>query len=92
MADDIVFSGISGRSTNCDSVDELWDNLVNGVDNATKQLPQGHNDLSKFDTQFFGVVEHQANSPVPYLGMLTEVCYETICDAGNHNLQILNHN
>ncbi|XP_054155200.1 fatty acid synthase-like [Oppia nitens] len=95
MNDDIVISGVAGRYPESDNIDELRDNLYNGVDMITeddRRWPSGLyglptrcgkiKDLSKFDAQFFGVHGKQANLMDPQARLLLELTYEAIVDAG----------
>ena len=93
--DEIVISGVSGRYPESDNIDEFATNLFNGVDMVTetdRRWPTGLyglptrngtlKDISKFDSQFFGISPKQADQMDPQLRMLLEVSYEAICDSG----------
>jgi len=93
--EDIVITGIAGRFPEADNVDELTKNLFAGVDMITeddRRWPVGLyglptrsgkiKDLSKFDSQFFGVHGKQANLMDPQARLLLELTYESMVDAG----------
>uniref|UniRef100_A0A1W7RAJ9 Fatty acid synthase n=1 Tax=Hadrurus spadix TaxID=141984 RepID=A0A1W7RAJ9_9SCOR len=93
--ENIVITGLSGKFPESDNVNELWDNLMNKVDMVTDDerrwqrglfgLPSRMgklNDLSKFDSTFFGVHPKQAHYMDPQLRILLETTYEAIVDAG----------
>ena len=93
--EDIVITGTSGRFPEADSIDELADNLFNGVDMVTaddRRWPVGYcglptrngklKEIDRFDAAFFNVQPKQAHNMDPQLRLLLEVAYECICDAG----------
>ncbi|XP_031841485.2 fatty acid synthase 1 [Nomia melanderi] len=93
--DDIVISGFSGRFPESDSVEELRNNLFDGVDMVTddeRRWPAGIyglpkrtgklKDINHFDNTFFGVHAKQAHLMDPQLRLLLEATYEAIVDAG----------
>ena len=86
--EDIVISGISGRFTESDNLDELAKNLFDNVDMITedeRRWPKGLyglpsragkiKDLSKFDAQFFGVHGKQANLMDPQVSRTSHLNY-----------------
>ncbi|XP_013881248.1 fatty acid synthase [Austrofundulus limnaeus] len=93
--EDVVIAGISGRLPESDSLEEFWENLINGVDMVTEDdrrwtpglygLPKRNGklkDISHFDASFFGVHPKQANTMDPQLRLMLEVAYEAILDGG----------
>lgn len=99
--DAIVISGVSGRYPESDNIDEFAANLFNGVDMVTESerrwptglygLPMRNGtlkDISKFDSQFFGISPKQADQMDPQLRMLLEVSYEAICDSGINPIEL----
>ncbi|GBN02031.1 Fatty acid synthase [Araneus ventricosus] len=95
MASEIVISGISGRFPESDNIAEFSQNLFNKVDLLTEDnrrwepglydLPRKMGklkDISKFDSQFFGVHPKQAFVLDPQARILLELTYESIVDAG----------
>ncbi|KAL6430378.1 hypothetical protein ACFW04_007806 [Cataglyphis niger] len=99
--EEIVISGIAGRFPNSDNMEELKNNLLNKVDMVSDddrrwkldhpEIPQRTgklNNVSKFDTLFFGVHFKQAQTMDPMCRMLLEHAYEAIVDAGINPKQI----
>ncbi|GBN76779.1 Fatty acid synthase [Araneus ventricosus] len=95
MAREIVISGISGQFPESDNIAEFSQNLFNKVDLLTEDhrrwepglygLPRKMGklkDISKFDSQFFGVHHKQAHELDPQARILLELTYESIIDAG----------
>ncbi|KAM9716550.1 fatty acid synthase [Menidia menidia] len=93
--DDIVICGISGRLPESNSLEEFWENLINGVDMVTEDdrrwtpgkygLPKRNGklkDIRHFDAGFFGVHPKQANTMDPQLRLMLEITYEAIVDGG----------
>ncbi|CAG7837948.1 unnamed protein product [Allacma fusca] len=84
----IVIGGMSGRWPKSKSVQEFWNNLVNGVDMIGEVDPKWNaelhgiptrngrlTDLDKFDAEFFGVHEKQAGSMDPRLRVYPPLQY-----------------
>lgn len=101
LDDDVVISGFSGRFPESDNVEELMQNLFNGVDMITddeRRWPKNLyglparagkiKDLKSFDAGFFGVHAKQAQAMDPQLRMLLETAYEAIVDAGINPVDI----
>ncbi|KAL2734260.1 fatty acid synthase-like [Vespula squamosa] len=93
--DAIVISGISGKFPNSKNVNELIENLMNGVDCVSdnhsrwpkrfQQIPSRIGlmpDITKLDNIFFGISSRLANSMDPVVRMLTTCAWEAIVDAG----------
>ncbi|RWS20646.1 Fatty acid synthase-like protein, partial [Leptotrombidium deliense] len=92
--DSIVITGISGRFAAADSVDEFERCLYEGVNlvSESDRWPKDFfglsnqiafiKDLSKFDAQFFGINDNDAELLDPQIRILIEVIFESICDAG----------
>lgn len=92
----VAVSGISGRFPKSDSVNEFEENLRQGKDMINDQdnsrftcglwgLPPRAGrlkDLSRFDSEFFGYTNFEANYIDYQLRILYEVVYESIIDAG----------
>lgn len=92
----IVVSGLAGRYPKSDSVNEFEENLRQGKDMVNDQdnarftcglwgLPPRAgrlNDLSRFDCEFFGYSNWEANYIDFQLRILYEVVYESILDSG----------
>lgn len=90
-----AISGISGRFPESDNIDELWNNLYNGVDMVTSNnmrwpseyynLPTRSGtikDLTRFDADFFGFSAKHAEATSAVQRILLEVIYEAIADSG----------
>ncbi|CAL1290486.1 unnamed protein product [Larinioides sclopetarius] len=105
MASEIVISGISGRFPESDSIAEFSQNLFNKVDLMTEDnrrwepglygLPRKMGklkDISKFDSQFFGVHHKQAHELDPQARILLELTYESIVDAGYDSAELRGKN
>jgi fatty acid synthase, animal type len=99
--EDIVISGMSGRFPESDNIEEFADNLYNGVDmvNETeKRWPSGLyglpsrngtlKDISRFDSEVFGIHAKQVENMDPQSRLLLEVTYEAICDSGVNPTEI----
>ena len=95
-ADPIVISGISGRFPESNNIQEFWENLLKGeamnsVDDSRwpvglLALPPKSGkipDVSKFDNEFFGFSDQEANWMDPQTRKLHETVYEAILDSGN---------
>ncbi|KAB0796701.1 hypothetical protein PPYR_10762 [Photinus pyralis] len=93
--DEVVISGISGRFPECENMEELKRNLLDGVDMVTEDdrrwpvnmhgLPGRMGklkNLEHFDAEFFGVHSKMAEDMDVQLRILLEVVYEAIVDAG----------
>lgn len=92
----IALSGMAGRFPKADSLNEFEQNLRQGVDMVNDRdearftcglwgLPPRAgrlNDLSRFDSEFFGFTPEEANYIDFQLRILYEVVYESIIDAG----------
>jgi len=92
----LVVSGMAGRFPKADSTNEFEENLRAGLDMVNDQdearfqcglwgLPPRAGrlkDLSRFDSEFFGYSEEEANYLDFQLRILYEVVYESILDAG----------
>lgn len=97
VADEIVISGFSGRLPESSTIQEFKNNLFNAIDmvnddpkrwpSGLYNLPTRHgkikdDDLEKFDNDFFGVDQKEAECMDPQIRMLLELTYESIIDAG----------
>ena len=91
----LVISGISGRFPDCRDMDEFSERLIAGEcftsfdcerwPKGTYNLPEGVakiRDVDKFDAEFFGYTEDEANVMDPMNRILMEETYACICDAG----------
>ncbi|XP_053213860.1 fatty acid synthase-like [Panonychus citri] len=94
--DTIVMSGTSGRFPEADSVEELWNNLMNSIPMYSKDsrrwpiklinLPPNTGkikDISKFDAEMFNIDPSLAHDMDPQMRLLHEVVYEALWDAGH---------
>ena len=94
LDDEIVITGLSGRFPESDSAQELWDNLMAGVDMIKvddRRWPVGVyevdtfgklKDISRFDDTFFGFTPEQAEQCAPDVRIMLEVAWEAIVDSG----------
>lgn len=93
--EELVISGISGRFPECQDIDNFSERLLAGEcfttfderrwPKGTYDLPEGTAkllDIDKFDADFFGYTEEQANLMDPCNRVLLEETYACICDAG----------
>lgn len=93
--EDVVISGISGRYPNCSNIQEFWDKLCQGVELSSidnrrwpvglMNLPERAGripDAEKFDNEFFGLTDNEANWSDPSVRIFHETTYEAILDAG----------
>ncbi|XP_017047341.1 fatty acid synthase [Drosophila ficusphila] len=100
---EIVISGLSGKLPESSNIEEFKYNLLNGIDMVTDEprrweagiygLPERmakmkDSDLEKFDDQFFGVHQKQAELMDPCMRMLLELTHEAIIDAGINPAQL----
>ncbi|XP_015174820.1 PREDICTED: fatty acid synthase-like [Polistes dominula] len=104
LSDDvIVISGISGKFPNSNNVDELMENLINGVDcvsenhrrwpNKYKEIPYRMGtmkDITKLDNIFFGISSRVAATTDPVTRLLTTAIFEAIIDAGLNPAELHN--
>ncbi|XP_046603296.1 fatty acid synthase-like [Neodiprion virginianus] len=99
--DEVVISGIAGRFPDSDNVQQLQENLCNGVDLITEddrrwklddpEIPKRCgkiNNVEKFDSLFFGVHFKQAHTMDPMCRIFLETAYEAIVDAGVNPRQL----
>ncbi|CAL1296657.1 unnamed protein product [Larinioides sclopetarius] len=95
MGTELVISGISGRFPECDNIAEFSQKLFNKVDLLTEDSRRWEpglygtprkmgklKDISKFDSQFFGIHYKQAEVLDPQARILLELTHECIVDAG----------
>ena len=95
MPEDLVISGISGRFPECEDIENFSDRLLAGEcfttfderrwPKGSYDLPEGMaklSDIDKFDADFFGYSEDEANVMDPFNRVLMEEAYACICDAG----------
>lgn len=81
--------------SDCDSIAEFWYKLINGIELSSvddRRWPPGYlnlphragkiRDISKFDHEFFGMSEHDANYTDAQMRIALETTYEAIVDAG----------
>lgn len=81
--------------SDCDSIEEFWYKLTNGIELSSvddRRWPPGYlnlphragkiRDISKFDFEFFGMSEHDANFTDAQMRIALETTYEAIADAG----------
>ncbi|GBN00571.1 Fatty acid synthase [Araneus ventricosus] len=105
MESEIVISGMSGRFPESDNIAEFSQNLFNKVDLLTEDnrrwepglygLPRKMGklkDISKFDSQFFGVHPKLAHVLDPQTRILLELTYESIVDAGYDPVELRGKN
>ncbi|XP_043491574.1 fatty acid synthase-like [Polistes fuscatus] len=101
--DIIVISGISGRFPNSNNVDELMENLINGVDCLSEnhtRWPKEYKqvthrigtmkEIAKLDHIFFGISARLATSMDPATRLLTTSVFEAITDAGFNPSELRN--
>ncbi|RWS08129.1 fatty acid synthase-like protein, partial [Dinothrombium tinctorium] len=94
QSDEIVVSGIAGRFPEADDIEELWSKLMNGIELSSTDdrrwpldvfdLPKRSGKIKhieKFDADFFGVNEYDANCMDPQIRLLHETTWEAIFDA-----------
>nr|XP_050849367.1 fatty acid synthase-like [Vespula vulgaris] len=99
--DAVVISGISGKFPNSNNINELIENLMNGVDCISddhsrwpkkfQQVPSRIGimpDITKLDNIFFGISSRLANSMDPIVRMLTSSVWEAIVDAGLNPMDV----
>ncbi|KAG7203841.1 hypothetical protein KM043_017897 [Ampulex compressa] len=93
--EEVVISGIAGKFPESDNMRILQKNLFDKVDLVTdddrrwtadlKEIPHRMgkvNNISKFDTVFFGIHPEQAQAMDPVARILMEQAYEAVIDAG----------
>lgn len=97
IPDDVVISGFSGRLPESSTIQEFKENFFNAIDMVNddpRRFPSGlynlparqgkikDDDLEKFDVEFFGIDQKQADCMDPQMRILLELVYEAIVDAG----------
>jgi phthiocerol/phenolphthiocerol synthesis type-I polyketide synthase E len=76
--DEIAIIGMAGRFPGADSVEEYWQNLVDGVDSSRSVTPG----VADFDAEFFGFEADQATYTDPQHRMFLEVAWAAFEDSG----------
>ena len=92
---DVVVTGLGIKFPESDNLDEFEENLFNKVDMVTadsRRWPVGLwnlparsgkvKDLSRFDAQFFGMSDQEADQMDPQVRITLELTFEAIIDAG----------
>lgn len=93
---DIAVIGMAGRFPKADSVDEFWENLIEGKDCITRKEPlvtvrEGYETVNAFgaintpfhfDNDFFGITSAEALNMEPQERVLLECTYHALEDAG----------
>ncbi|KAI4495090.1 hypothetical protein M0804_001291 [Polistes exclamans] len=101
--DVIVISGISGKFPNSNNVDELMENLINGVDCTSEnhtRWPEEYKqvtrrmgtmtEIDKLDHIFFGISTRLTHSMDPVTRLLTTSVFEAVTDAGFNPSELRN--
>jgi phthiocerol/phenolphthiocerol synthesis type-I polyketide synthase E len=77
--DEIAVVGMAGRFPGAADIGAFWDQLLDGVDSATRPTPR----VTEFDAEFFGMEPAEARRTDPQHRMFLETCWEAVEDSGH---------
>ncbi|SFR72239.1 beta-ketoacyl synthase N-terminal-like domain-containing protein [Anaeromicropila populeti] len=83
----IAIIGMSGKFPNAESIDEMWNLILNGKDAVPKSFGEHFN---QFDSVFFGLSSDEARSMDPRQMLLLEETWKALEDAGYGERQLEN--
>lgn len=103
IKDKVAIIGIAGKYPKSKNVKELWNNIINGNNTASKSSQNNRNfekeyfgsfldDIKSFDNDFFNISPKEAKLMDPQQRLMMEVAFNAIDDAGIYVKDLYNSN